>query len=136
MLSIFGPDPVTLHECFVTWVLKQKEIPTKQITTRFLFDLALWYSSCIKDIADYDEPYLEWRTKWDALPKPEQDTSIDLQQEMNRMAYTKHDLSMNVFFSFCRQPEHWESTNDTWHCRICGECRDWRESHCEQCIQV
>lgn len=35
------------------------------------------------------------------------------------------------WFSFC-----WEQVvqeGDSWHCKVCGECRDWREWHCENC---
>ena len=39
---------------------------------------------------------------------------------------------MEVYwYSFC-----WgEVVQDdcTWHCEICGECRDWREWHCDNC---
>ncbi len=35
------------------------------------------------------------------------------------------------WYSFC-----WDSVEQdshTWHCEICGQCRDWREWHCENC---
>ena len=35
------------------------------------------------------------------------------------------------WFSFC-----WNDVvqdNQTWHCEICGECKDWREWHCDNC---
>ena len=35
------------------------------------------------------------------------------------------------WFSFC-----WgevEQDSHTWHCEICGQCREWREWHCEDC---
>ncbi len=35
------------------------------------------------------------------------------------------------WYSFC-----WDSVvqdDCTWHCEICGVCRDWREWHCEEC---
>lgn len=131
--SIFGSAPVTLHECFITWVLKPKIIPTEQITTRFLCDLALQYSQHIKNITDYNDPYLEWRAKWDALPKTGQDSAVELQQEMNRMAFTKHDLPMSVFFSFCRGNERCASDDKTSRCIFCGTCRGWREWHCGLC---
>ena len=39
---------------------------------------------------------------------------------------------MTVYwYSFC-----WGEVvqdGDTWHCEICGECRDWREWHCDNC---
>lgn len=35
------------------------------------------------------------------------------------------------WFSFC----WWDVVEDsnTWHCEVCGKCRDWREWHCEVC---
>jgi hypothetical protein len=41
----------------------------------------------------------------------------------------------------CNGEEYWYSFcwNDvvqdscTWHCEVCGQCRDWREWHCETC---
>ncbi|KAJ4423194.1 hypothetical protein N0V82_002188 [Gnomoniopsis sp. IMI 355080] len=130
--SLFGSDPITLHECFIAWVLKQKGMQTEQINIKALFELAVRSSHLITEITEYDDPYLEWRTKWDALSKPEQEVEVGLRQEMNRMAFTKNDSSMTVFFSLCRQPGHWESANETWHCKTCGECMNWREWHCEQ----
>ncbi|QDV41046.1 hypothetical protein Enr13x_08840 [Stieleria neptunia] len=35
------------------------------------------------------------------------------------------------FLSFCHNTVEQESC--TWHCSICGTCRDWREWHCDQC---
>jgi hypothetical protein len=35
------------------------------------------------------------------------------------------------FYSFCR--EDWEESINTWHCRICKCCQDWREWHCKGC---
>ena len=35
------------------------------------------------------------------------------------------------WYSFC-----WDEVvqdDCTWHCKICGECRDWREWHCDNC---
>lgn len=122
MPSIFGPGPIHLRECFVTWLLKQEDVQIERINTRFLFELAFRKSHIIKVIAEDHGPYMEWRTKWDAIPRPEQDDEVALQQEMNRMAFTKTDFPMNVFFSLCRQPGRWESVNETWHCQKRGSC--------------
>ncbi|KAM0798499.1 hypothetical protein BDR22DRAFT_375825 [Usnea florida] len=35
------------------------------------------------------------------------------------------------FYSFCRS--NWEQSSCTWHCRACGECKDWRDWHCKRC---
>lgn len=37
----------------------------------------------------------------------------------------------SYWYSFC-----WGDvvqSGDTWHCEICGACRDWREWHCKRC---
>ena len=41
------------------------------------------------------------------------------------------ECAESYWYSFC-----WEeivSGGHTWHCKVCGECRDWREKHCEKC---
>lgn len=35
------------------------------------------------------------------------------------------------WYSFCWHDVVQDSC--TWHCGVCGECRDWREWHCERC---
>ena len=35
------------------------------------------------------------------------------------------------FYSFCLKEVAQE--NCTWHCDVCGTCRDWREWHCKTC---
>jgi carboxyl-terminal PDZ ligand of neuronal nitric oxide synthase protein len=35
------------------------------------------------------------------------------------------------WYSFCWQEVVQDSC--TWHCDICGQCRDWREWHCDNC---
>jgi hypothetical protein len=35
------------------------------------------------------------------------------------------------WYSFCRQSVEQDDT--TWHCSVCGVCRDWREWHCQNC---
>lgn len=126
--SIFGPDPVALHECFITWVQRQNDVRPEQIDLKFLFDLAVRNAYQIQNITDYGEPYVEWRTRWNTLSEHEQHHNIELQQQMNRMAFTKDHRyhSMNVFFSLCRQPGQWEG-DDVWHCQIGGKCMDWRD---------
>lgn len=123
--SIFGLDPVALHECFITWVLRQNEVRPEQIDLKFLFNLALRNFHQIGDITEDHEPYVEWRTRWDALSEREQNHNVELQQEMNRMAFTKdyRCQNMNIFLSLCRQSGQWEG-NDVWHCKMGGECVD------------
>eukprot|EP00956_Cyclotella_meneghiniana_P034883 scaffold109059_cov23-Cyclotella_meneghiniana.AAC.1 len=37
----------------------------------------------------------------------------------------------DLYYSFCR--EDLEQSMCTWHCKICKECKDWREWHCKGC---
>lgn len=134
VLAIFGPKPVTLHPCFINWLLKQKYIG-EPLTTRYFFNRALAEAHLMEDVDEgADEIYQAWRVRWDALPAHEQDGAygVDLQQELNRMAFTKREPVNNVFYSFCRR-NHWESSDHTWHCRVCRKCQDWREWHCKKC---
>lgn len=45
--------------------------------------------------------------------------------------YSEGRFSDSYFYCFCR--ETIESDSHTWHCTVCGECRDWREWHCSGC---
>lgn len=113
------------------------------ITAQHLFDLALagveaeGGFECLDD--DADERYRAWRVRWDALPADERRDGgsargLALQQELNRMAFTRGDWpDHEVFYSFCRPWPHWESTAHMSHCDECGECMDWREWHCGTC---
>jgi len=45
--------------------------------------------------------------------------------------YECPECGESYWYSFC-----WDAVvqyDDTWHCEICGTCRDWREWHCKQC---
>ncbi len=45
--------------------------------------------------------------------------------------YECSECGEEYWYSFC-----WDDVvqdNCTWHCDICGTCRDWREWHCEEC---
>jgi hypothetical protein len=45
--------------------------------------------------------------------------------------YECSDCGEAYFYSFC-----WKDvvqTNDSWHCKPCKTCRDWREWHCKSC---
>jgi len=45
--------------------------------------------------------------------------------------YTCSKCGEDYWYSFCWNDVVHDS--DTWHCEICGTCRDWREWHCENC---
>lgn len=134
--AIFGPEPVVLTECFIAWVLKQKEVRPEQVTAGFLFGTAFLEAhelDYLSDVIDCDA-YVEWRAKWDAASEQsdEDETRKKLQQEMNRLAFSKNNGGMMMYFSFCCG-DVWVQEDCTWHCRICGECNDWREWHCGKC---
>ena len=45
--------------------------------------------------------------------------------------YACQQCDTPAWFSFC-----WQMAVDadhTWHCNVCGRCRDWREWHCPRC---
>jgi hypothetical protein len=55
--------------------------------------------------------------------------SAPLRQLLRR--YTCSKCATAYWYSFC-----WSTVvqdDCTWHCNICGTCRDWREWHCENC---
>jgi hypothetical protein len=46
-------------------------------------------------------------------------------------SYTCETCGTSYWYSFC-----WEAVvqdDCTWHCNVCGMCRDWREWHCPRC---
>ncbi len=46
-------------------------------------------------------------------------------------SYACPRCSTGCWYSFCWQQVVQEG--NTWHCNICGTCRDWREWHCSNC---
>ncbi|ROW13442.1 hypothetical protein VPNG_04406 [Cytospora leucostoma] len=138
--AIFGPAPVILHPCFISWMLRQEGVRPEQITTRYLFVSFLDNSAFFEAIwSDYKrQAYRDWRAKWDdlRLPASEQHDNhggrIALQQELLRLAFTATDLSRGVFFSLCH-PAGWQDGSCTRHCALCGVCTDSREWHCGTC---
>lgn len=120
----------------------------RPLTAGHLFNLALAGADDARGgVLDEEPAYRAWRARWDALPADEQPQQrrggpasaspasarcLALQQELNRMAFTRsHDK--DVFYSFCRPRPHWQSAEQTSHCDACGECMDWREWHCGEC---
>lgn len=107
-------------------VKQNKKVAPEQITTVTVFNKAFRRLGSLEELVFDAEYLLEWRAKWDALSNADTDRRLALQQELNRLAFTKHEEVMCVFFSFCRGGE-WAADDHTWHCRVCGECNDWRE---------
>lgn len=55
----------------------------------------------------------------------------DVPLEMLLKSYTCPECGTDYWYSFC-----WGclvDANCSWHCTICGMCRDWREWHCRRC---
>jgi hypothetical protein len=65
----------------------------------------------------------------EAYELPCGDASVTLQTLLD--GYDCPECGEEYWYSFC-----WETavqSGDTWHCNICGACRDWREWHCPDC---
>ena len=45
--------------------------------------------------------------------------------------YTCSKCGEDYWYSFCWSDVVQDS--HTWHCEVCGACRDWREWHCDNC---
>ena len=45
--------------------------------------------------------------------------------------YECSECGEEYWYSFCWGAVVTDSC--TWHCNVCGECREWREWHCEEC---
>lgn len=57
------------------------------------------------------------------------DQSVPLQKLLDR--FECEECNEEYWYSFCWHTV--EQGGNTWHCNICGQCRDWREWHCEEC---
>ncbi len=54
---------------------------------------------------------------------------VPLRKLLNKYSCSK--CGDTYWYSFC-----WNevvSDSHTWHCEVCGTCRDWREWHCDVC---
>jgi hypothetical protein len=63
------------------------------------------------------------------LELPCGDESVPLKQLIP--GYVCPGCGEEYWYSFC-----WEMVvqdSNSWHCEICGQCRDWREWHCGDC---
>lgn len=135
--ALFGQDAVVLHPCFMTWIAKQPKAKLERTSMQSLFNLIFKTISMLKEYDDnVNEPYFEWKAKWDRLTLSERDSDagLVLKQELLRWGLTSRNCQ-SVYYSFCRKFVGWVETDHEWHCRICGECMEWREWHCTNCNQ-
>lgn len=128
LVALFGQDSVAVHPCFTTWVSRQDKATLDRTNVHSLFDVLFeedTYNFTLDDIYPYvNEPYLEWRAKWDRLCASERDggAGLVLKQELLRWGLTARD-HQSAYFSFCRE-DGWVQSELEWHCRICGECME------------
>lgn len=125
LVAIFGQGPVALHPCFMTWIVRQTKANLERFNVQSLFDV-LFEDTWMLDSqhSRLNEPYLEWKTKWNSLRASEASggAGLVLKQELLRWGLTARNLQ-SIYFSFCRE-DGWVQTEDEWHCRICGECME------------
>lgn len=133
--ALFGPDPVPLRPCFITWVQARKGSGLENISRQLLFNLSRRGVKELVDVSDEDS-FRNWSAKWNSLSPEEQtgEKGVLLQQTLNRLAFTEtREYTCRDFsFSFCRGNQ-WQDCDHTSHCRVCGDCMDWREWHCARC---
>lgn len=128
LVALFGQDPVAVHPCFTTWVSRQNKATLERTNVHSLFNVLFEednYFFWLDSFHPYaNEPYLEWRAKWDRLCASERDgaAGLALKQELLRWGLTVRDLQ-SIYFSFCRE-DGWVWTESEWHCRVCGECME------------
>lgn len=120
-----GMQEKTVTACFATYLAKSR-------TAIDLNKLAKQIASQTGDAEEFDD----WLKKW---KEDSQDLDADAlaehDKELLRYALFKDagpgEIGGYWWYSFCR--EAWEQEDQTWHCRVCKECNDWREWHCEKC---
>lgn len=57
------------------------------------------------------------------------DESVPLEKLLK--GYDCEGCNETYWYSFCLDSVEQDSC--TWHCEICGVCKDWRDWHCENC---
>ncbi|KAI3395030.1 hypothetical protein diail_1853 [Diaporthe ilicicola] len=123
--ALFGRDRVTLHPCFVSWVVKEDKhgrMDSERTSTQSLFDLVFGTAYLLEEFDDdVMDAYYEWSWKWDRLPASERDggRGLELKQELLRWGLTTSREGELVFFSFCHS-DGWRESDKDWHCETCG----------------
>ena len=77
--------------------------------------------------------------RFKALTETQLNTTLELPCGHSKVPLC--DLINGYECSGCKGQEYWYSfcwgdvvqEGCTWHCDVCGKCRDWREWHCEVC---
>lgn len=74
-----------------------------------------------------DDSLRAWKDQWVAGFSNESERTAHVRALFKSGLGTEDDGDgrRRFFYSFCR--EEWEQNSSTWHCRTCGECKDWRE---------
>jgi len=85
-------------------------------------------STCvIQNIAEFKE--LSKKELQESHELPCGCESVPLSKLINHYSCSK--CGETYWYSFCWNDVAQDSC--TWHCDICGKCRDWREWHCPNC---
>ena len=81
----------------------------------------------------FDDRLRAWKDRWVAGFQNEVEKTAHVRALFKYGLGTADDGDgyRSFFYSFCRGG--WEQDSCTWHCRTCGECKDWREWHCGRC---
>lgn len=112
------------HPCFESFV--RKNVETKRVSD----DTGEILHYSIEDLANeirksHQIDYLEGTQQ--SLIKNMAGSKL-VKQALSTVGIQDH---VGLFYSFCRNDL--EQDNCTWHCKVCKECKDWRDWHCKGC---
>ncbi|KAK0105293.1 hypothetical protein ONS96_004689 [Cadophora gregata f. sp. sojae] len=146
LTAFFGKARVRASPCFLTWIKKQqkkhqkKHFPPFDVTDEEMVASLRCKLMGIPEgspltkapVGDYftefwDPDLSEWKEKWIAPEVTPEERDL-LTKELFVKGLSDEGMYM---YSFCR--EYWQDLANTTHCRVCGECNDWREWHCGVC---
>lgn len=140
-----GPNlenPLRATPCFTRYLAGKKGPDLKTIDTEILRRKLMRLKATAGDDIPkgevfheegFDDTIRAWKDRWVAGFQNDAERTAHIRTLFKYGLGTEDngDGYRRFFFSFCR--DGWEQSNCTWHCRACGDCKDWREWRCSRC---
>lgn len=124
-----GCDDLIPSACFESFVRKSVKTPSKILEDG--------------QIVGYEIKELANRIRLQGVDhvKEEDQTAFEEEEDMEVVTRALSDKGLqrgdvyytDLYYSFCGAREGLEQSTCSWHCRLCGECEDWRVWHCKGC---
>lgn len=117
-----GCDELIPSACFESFVRKSVKTPSKILEDG--------------QIVGYEIKELAETIRLQGLDhvKEEDQEEFEEEEDMEIVTRALSDKGLHhMYYSFCGAREGLEQSTCSWHCRLCGECEDWRVWHCKGC---